>query len=55
MPRIDKVLSLDITPEQFLNACSADELKELDLLLSSPRYQQKMNPPKQLRIDQIKM
>lgn len=61
MPKIQKVFTLEITPEQFLNACSSEELQELDLLLSSPRYRQKMNPdwmfgkneienPNQLRI-----
>jgi hypothetical protein len=43
MPKLSKSFHLEITVEQFLNACSASELKELDLLLSSPRYQYKMN------------
>jgi predicted RNA-binding protein associated with RNAse of E/G family len=42
MPRIDKIFTLEITPEQFLKACSAAELIELDLLLQSPRFQRKM-------------
>jgi hypothetical protein len=42
MPRIDKIFTLEITPEQFLKACSAHELIELDMLLQSPRYQRKM-------------
>lgn len=33
MPRINQINTIDITPEKFLNACSAIELHELDLLL----------------------
>lgn len=42
MPTITKVLSVTITPEQFLENCSDNEIKELDLLLQSPRYQSKI-------------
>lgn len=42
MPEISKVLKLKITPEQFLDSCSEDELKEIDLLIQSPRYVNKM-------------
>ena len=35
MPRIDKILTLEITPEQFLNSCSLMELQEIDLLLDA--------------------
>lgn len=35
MPRIDKILTLEITPEQFLNSCSLLELQEIDLLLDA--------------------
>lgn len=31
MPRIDKILSLDISPERFVNACSDLEFQELQL------------------------
>lgn len=34
MPNITKHFHIDITPEQFLNACSREELQELDLLLN---------------------
>jgi hypothetical protein len=44
MPKIDKVLTLEISPEQFLNSCSATELQELEQLLYSYRYQSKMYP-----------
>lgn len=44
MPNITKQFHIDITPEQFLNACDATELQELDLLLGKPKYQQKMAP-----------
>lgn len=43
MPKHSKVLEIEITVEQFLNACSGNELKELDLLLHSPRYRNRMN------------
>jgi hypothetical protein len=33
MPTINKVFTLDITPEQFINNCSDVELKELAILL----------------------
>lgn len=36
MPSLDKVFTLSVTVEQFLNACSDVELQELDLLL--PKY-----------------
>jgi len=55
MPKIEKVFTLEITPERFLNSCSPIELIELDMLLGSPRYQSKMKEEelggKQLRID----
>ncbi len=43
MPKHSKVLEIEITVQQFLNACSPYELKELDLLIQSPRYQRRMN------------
>lgn len=42
MPEVSKVFYIDITPERFIEACSDLELKELDLLLSSPRFQQRL-------------
>jgi len=39
MPKITKQFHLEITPERFLNACSREEIIELDLLLLSPKYQ----------------
>lgn len=38
MPTLNKTYTLTITPEQFLEACSAIELQELDLLIQTPRY-----------------
>lgn len=35
MPKLQKSFELVITPEQFLNACSLLELKEVELLLDS--------------------
>lgn len=43
MPKINKPLSFEITPEQFLNACSRTELLEVNVLLSSSHYQNRMN------------
>lgn len=42
MPKIEKLFTLEISPERFLDACSPIELTELQLLISSPRYQNKM-------------
>lgn len=42
MPQIQKIFTLEVTPEKFLNACSPQELKEVELLLSSPRFQTKL-------------
>lgn len=42
MPRIQNIHSIDITPERFLNACDPTELHELQLLLSKPVYQNRM-------------
>lgn len=42
MPKIDKVLSMSISVEQFLNNCNPMELRELDVLLSGTYYQQRM-------------
>lgn len=46
MPELTKVFKLEVTPERFLEACSDNELKELDLLLSSERYQRRIREPK---------
>jgi hypothetical protein len=42
MPKVTKQFELSISPEQFLNACSVDELREVDLLIQSARYQDKI-------------
>lgn len=42
MPELNKNFKLEITPEQFLNACSDTELQEIDLLLNRTEYQEKM-------------
>lgn len=54
MPKIDKVLSLQITPEQFLDSCSVDELREIDLLIQSPRYYDRIHPKDLTVINSIK-
>ena len=43
MPKLDKMFSLEVTPEQFLRNCSKVELIELDLLLNSAHYQMRMH------------
>ena len=42
MPILNKNYTLEITPEQFLNACSRNELIETGLLLDSPGIQRKV-------------
>jgi hypothetical protein len=34
MPRLNKQYTLEVTVEQFLEACSLTELQEIDLLLN---------------------
>jgi len=43
MPKLDKIFTLEVTPEQFLRNCSPTELIEVDLLIQSPSYQMKMH------------
>jgi hypothetical protein len=35
MPKIDKILTLEIKPEQFLENCSLLELQEIELLVAT--------------------
>lgn len=42
MPKHTKVNTIEITPERFLENCSDDELKELDLLIQSDIYQSRI-------------
>lgn len=51
MPGIDKVISINITAEQFLDACSPTELQELEILLFSPRFQNKRKGISPISID----
>lgn len=48
MPTLTKVLTVTVTPEQFLENCSDIELKELDLLIQSPRYTNRINEKKEI-------
>lgn len=50
MPKIEKIISLEITPEQFLNNCSSYELQELELLLSRDFYQNRKNNTQQCKV-----
>lgn len=43
MPKIQKIFEVDVTPEKFLNACSREELIELELLLNSNYYKSRIN------------
>lgn len=49
MPTIEKVFTLEISPERFVNACSVNELQELIILLSSTRIQAKINQGRSCR------
>ncbi|HAY3555757.1 hypothetical protein [Elizabethkingia anophelis] len=42
MPKLNKVYTLEITPEQFLNSCSPIELQEISLLLINNFYQSRL-------------
>ena len=53
MPTLTKVLTVTVTPEQFLENCSDIELKELDLLIQSPRYANRINDKKEIGFNQI--
>lgn len=50
MPKLTKVFTLAITPEQFLENCSDLELKELDLLIQMPRYSHRIVQLQELEI-----
>ena len=55
MPTLSKVLTVNVTVEQFLENCSDLELKELDLLIQLPRYANRINPEaKQIGLTKIK-
>ena len=43
MPQINKLFTLDVTASKFLEACTAEELIELQMLLNSSRYQSKID------------
>lgn len=42
MPKIQKLFTLEVTPEKFLNSCTPEELMETSLLVLSPQYQNKI-------------
>lgn len=50
MPKFSKHISIQITPKQFLNNCSPNELRELELLLNSKFYQNRKNSTQQCRV-----
>jgi hypothetical protein len=44
MPKIERLFTLEITPERFLENCSRQELLEVAMLLSFEKYQLRMMP-----------
>lgn len=46
MPKIEKVFTLEVGVEQFLSACSPVELQEVEMLILSPKFQDKIRPPR---------
>ena len=42
MPRIQKVFTLEVTPEGFLSALDDHELIELNMLINQPKYQDRI-------------
>lgn len=43
MPTIYGAYQIDISPDKYLDKCSPEELMEIDLLLSTSKYQDRMN------------
>ena len=43
MPKITQTYDLEINPERFLNACSPAELFDIDRLIQTPRFQNKIS------------
>lgn len=56
MPNITKTIFLEVTPEQFLEACTPSELMEVDILIQNAHFQNKMNDHDsgQLAVDKLK-
>jgi len=50
MPKIEKQFHLELTVEQFLNACSYIELQELDLQLDTYLKKAQAEQDRQIRI-----
>lgn len=46
MPKLTRTFELEITPERFLEACSNEELQEVDLLIQSPRFRERLTAEK---------
>lgn len=51
MPKIERLFSLEVTPERFLEACTYSELQEVDLLLGS--YLMRKKPSKQKVLEAV--
>lgn len=50
MPKIDKILTLEITPEQFLGSCSLNELQEISLLLDAEIVRKANQTDRQIKV-----
>lgn len=46
MPKLTRTFELEITPERFLESCSNEELQEVDLLIQSPRFRERLTAEK---------
>lgn len=47
MPKIIiRASEIDVTPEKYLEACSNEELMEIDLLIQSPRFRERLTAEK---------
>jgi hypothetical protein len=55
MPKITEVHLIDITPEKFLENCSLIELNEIEHLIQTKRFQDRMekDPDEYPDIDEI--
>lgn len=49
MPKVEKVFILEVSPTKFLEACSGEELIELEMLLNSSRFQTRINVHRKLK------
>jgi len=53
MPILREIQELEINPEKFLSNCSVLELREVEILLYSKRFQDKMYNPIQMATEAL--